>query len=79
LSKIIDLCNEVLNFPQKDGESLGATWSKYNLHALPGLELSIPKAMFMQHFVHELGTESAEYLDMTFGTSLFIARLKRGG
>jgi hypothetical protein len=23
--------------------------------------------MFMQHFVHGLGTESAEYLDMTFG------------
>jgi hypothetical protein len=23
--------------------------------------------MFMQHFVHELCTESAEYLDMTFG------------
>jgi hypothetical protein len=23
--------------------------------------------MFMQHFVHGLGTKSAEYLDMTFG------------
>jgi hypothetical protein len=23
--------------------------------------------MFMQHFVHGLGTESVEYLDMTYG------------
>jgi hypothetical protein len=29
--------------------------------------LSIPDAIFMQHFVHGLGTESAEYLDMTSG------------
>jgi hypothetical protein len=44
---------------------LGATWSRYNQLALSGLELSIPDAMFMLHFVHGLGTESAEYLDMT--------------
>jgi hypothetical protein len=30
LSKIIDLCNEVLNFAQKEGESLGAACSRYN-------------------------------------------------
>jgi hypothetical protein len=32
---------------------------------LSGPELSIPDAMFVQHFVHRLGTESTEYLDMT--------------
>jgi hypothetical protein len=64
LSKIIDLCNEVLNFAQKEWESLGVAWSRYNQLALSGPELSIPDAMFMQHFVHGLGTESAEYLDM---------------
>jgi hypothetical protein len=30
LSKIIDLRNEVLNFAQKEGESMGAGWSRYN-------------------------------------------------
>jgi hypothetical protein len=65
LSKIIDLCNEVLNFARKEGESLGEAWSRYNQLTLSGLELSIPDAMFMQHFVHGLGTESAQYLDMT--------------
>jgi hypothetical protein len=34
---------------------------------LSGPELSIPDVMFMQHFVHGLGIESVEYLDMTSG------------
>jgi hypothetical protein len=55
LSKIIDLFNEVLNFAQKEGESLGVAWSKYNQLALSGPELTIPDPMFMQHFVHGLG------------------------
>jgi hypothetical protein len=47
LFKIIDLCNEVLNFAQKERESLGVAWSKYNQLALLGPELSILDAMFM--------------------------------
>jgi hypothetical protein len=58
LSKIIDLRNEVLNFSQKEGESLGVAWSRYNQLALSGSELSIPDAMFMQHFVYGLDTKS---------------------
>jgi hypothetical protein len=65
LSKFIDLHNEVLNFSQKEGESLGAAWSRYNQLALSGPKLSILDAIFMQHFVHGLGAESTEYLDMT--------------
>jgi hypothetical protein len=65
LSKIIYLCNEVLNFAQMEGESLGAAWSRSNHLALSGLELSILDAMFMQHFVHRLATKSTEYLGMT--------------
>jgi hypothetical protein len=42
--------------------------SPYTINLLcQGLELSIPDAMFMHHFVHGLGTESAKYLDMTSG------------
>jgi hypothetical protein len=67
LSKIIDLRNEVLNFAQKEGESLGAAWSRYNQLVLLGPELSILDAMFMQYFVHGMGTKSTEYLDMTSG------------
>jgi hypothetical protein len=44
---------------------LGVAWSRYNQLALSGPKLSIQDAMFMQHFVHGLGTKSAEYLDMT--------------
>jgi hypothetical protein len=78
LSKIIDLRNEVLNFTQKEGESLGTAWSRYNQLALSGLELSIPDAMFMQHFVHGLGTESSEYLDMTFGGVFIHCTVEEG-
>jgi hypothetical protein len=46
---------------------LGAAWSRYNQLAFSGPELSIPDDMFMQHFVHKLGTKSAKYLDMTSG------------
>jgi hypothetical protein len=56
LSKIIDLRNEVLSLAPKEGETLGVVWSRYNQLALLGSELSIPDAMFMQHFVHGLGT-----------------------
>jgi hypothetical protein len=46
---------------------LEVAWSRYNQLALSGLELSIPDAMLMQHFVHGFGMESTEYLDMTSG------------
>jgi hypothetical protein len=78
LNNIIDLCNEVLNFAQKEGESLVAGWSRYNRLALSGPELSILDAMFMQHFVHRLSTESSEYLDMTSGV-VFVHCTVEGG
>jgi hypothetical protein len=46
---------------------LGAAWSRYNQLALSTPELFILDAMFIQYFVHGMGTESAEYLDMTSG------------
>jgi fructoselysine-6-P-deglycase FrlB-like protein len=46
LSKSIDLRNEVLNFAQNEGESLGVARSRYNQLALSGPELSIPVAAF---------------------------------
>jgi hypothetical protein len=57
---------------------LGAAWSRYNQIALLGLELSIPDAMFMQHFVHGLDTGFAEYLDMTSG-GVFVHCTVEGG
>jgi hypothetical protein len=70
--------SEVLNFAPKEGESLGAAWSRYNQLGLSGLVLSILDAMFMQHFLHELGTESAKYLDMTSGGVFFHCTVEDG-
>jgi hypothetical protein len=44
---------------------LGAAWSRYNQLALSSLELSISDAISIQHFMHGMGIESTEYLDMT--------------
>jgi hypothetical protein len=54
--EIIDLHNEVMNFTQKEGQSLGAAWSRYKQLPKLGPELCIPDAMFMQHFMHGLST-----------------------
>jgi hypothetical protein len=78
LSKITDFHNEVLNFVQKEGESLGVVWSSYNQLALLGPELSILGAMFLQHFVHQLGTKSAEYQDMTIGGVFIHCTVEEG-
>jgi hypothetical protein len=45
---------------------------------LSGPELSIPDAMFMQYFVHGLGMESAEYLNMTSGEVFVHCMVEEG-
>jgi hypothetical protein len=57
---------------------LGAAWSRYNPLALSGPELSIPDAMFMQHFVQGLGIESTEDLDMTSGGAFVHSTIEEG-
>jgi hypothetical protein len=46
---------------------LGAVSSRNNQLALSGPELSIIDAIFKHHFVHGLGTEFTEYLNITSG------------
>jgi hypothetical protein len=43
-----------------------------------GPELSIPDAMFMQHFVHGLCIESAKYLDMPSGGVFVHCTIEEG-
>jgi hypothetical protein len=57
---------------------LGVAWSRYNQLALSGPELSILDAIFMQHFVHGLDTESTEYLDMTSRGAFVYCNSKLG-
>jgi hypothetical protein len=45
---------------------------------LSGPELSIPDDMFMQHFMHGLGIESTEYLDMTSRGVLVYCTVEEG-
>jgi hypothetical protein len=43
-----------------------------------GPELSIPDAIFMQHFVPGLGTQSVEYLDISFGGVFVHCMIEEG-
>jgi hypothetical protein len=78
LFKIIHLHNKVINLAQKEGQSLGVAWSRCNQLSSLGPLLSIPDAIFMQHFVHGLGTESAEDLDMTSGGVFVHCTVEKG-
>ena len=50
-NKVVDLRCEVLSFRQRERESLGAAWARFNRLASSGPDLAIPKAMPLQHFV----------------------------
>jgi hypothetical protein len=43
-----------------------------------GLEVPIPDAMFIQHFLHRLGTEYTEYMDMTYGGVFVHCTIEEG-
>jgi hypothetical protein len=45
---------------------------------LLGLEVPIPDAMFIQHFLHRLGTEYTEYMDMTYGGVFVHCTIEEG-
>jgi hypothetical protein len=63
LSKIIYICNEVLNCAQKEGESLGAAWSRHNQLSLSGPELSIPKDLQIKALLISVDEPIITYLD----------------
>jgi hypothetical protein len=75
-------CPRLLTFTMKFLISLRRkeiVWEQPGPHTLLcRVELSIPYAMFMQHFVHELDTKSTEYLDMTSGGVIVHCTVEEG-
>ena len=68
--KIVSLHIQVLTFEQREGESLVAAWAYYTELISSGPDLSIPKAMQLQHFSCVLRTDSVTFLDKASGGSL---------
>jgi hypothetical protein len=56
---------EVLSFKQKEKESLGAAWARFNDLVNSGPDLAIQDPI--QHFYMGLSGETAQFLDTAFG------------
>jgi hypothetical protein len=67
LSRIASLRQEILNFQQKDNETIGAAWDRFSILTRSGPDLSIPNHVLLQHFWLGLNKESALQLDTAAG------------
>jgi hypothetical protein len=64
ISQITALRQEILNFQQKDKQTIGAAWDHFSILSRFGLDLSIPNHVLLQHFWLGLSKESALHLDI---------------
>jgi len=59
ISGVVSLRIEVLSFKQKEKESLGASWARFNDLITTGPDLSIQDPILLQHFYMGLSGETA--------------------
>jgi hypothetical protein len=59
ISWIAALRQEILNFHQKEKETIGAAWDRFSILSRSSLDLSIPSHVLLQHFWLGLSKESA--------------------
>jgi hypothetical protein len=69
LSKKIALHREILNFEQKEKETLGAAWARFMSLTNSGPTLSLPKNVLLEYFYLGLNKEAALHLDTVSGGS----------
>jgi hypothetical protein len=78
ISRIAALQQEVLNFQQKEIETIGATWDHFSVVSRSGLDLSIPNHVLLQHFWLGLSKEVALQLDIAAGGSFTHKTMAEG-
>ena len=59
ISRVVSLRIEVLSFKQREKESLGAAWARFNDLVNSGPDLAIQDHMLLQHFYMGLSGETA--------------------
>jgi hypothetical protein len=69
ISRVVSLRSEVLSFKQKEKESLGMAWERFNALINTGLDLAIQDPILLQHFYMGLNRETSKYLDTASGGS----------
>ena len=69
ISLIAALRQEILNFLQKEKETIGAAWDRFSILTCSEPDLSIPNHVLLKHFWLGLSKESTLQLDITVGGS----------
>ena len=75
---MIHLRREVLNFKQKEKESLGAAWARLMDLYSSGPNLAIPKPILLHHFYLGLSEKSAQFLDIASGGGFLHLPISEG-
>ena len=69
LTRVVNLQIEVFTFTQKEGEPLGAAWSRFMKLVHYGPDLEIPELMMLQHFLRGLVPSAHTFLKLAAGGS----------
>jgi len=64
ITRVVRLQREVLNFKQREKESLGAAWASLMDLYSSGPDLAIPEPILLQHFYLGLSEKSAQFLNI---------------
>jgi hypothetical protein len=78
ISQIITLRLEILNFKQKEKETIGAAWARFSSLILSGPDLSLLDQVLLQHFHYGLNKEAALFLDTSSGGSFSHKTVSEG-
>jgi hypothetical protein len=71
ISQVAQLHRGVLNFQQKEKETLGVAWAHFSDIISSGPDLTIPDLILLQHIYLGLSKETSHYLDITFKALFF--------
>jgi hypothetical protein len=77
ISRIVNLCSEILTFKQKEQESLDMSWDHFNALTNTGPDLAIQDPILLQHFYMGLDRKTL-HLDTTSGGSFLHVSANSG-
>jgi len=78
ISGVVSLRIEVLSFKQKEKESLGAAWARFNDLVNSDPNLAIQDHILLKHFYMGLCGETAQFLDTSSGGTFLHCSTSEG-
>ena len=78
IARVVHLQKEVLNFKQREKESLGASWAHLIDLYSSGPDLAIPEPILLQYFYLGLSEKSTQFLDITSGGAFLHLSISEG-